>query len=235
MFDRVKLLYVQLDIQGVAKMKINKLNTVVVSGMAMKRIAFGLLLSTLLGTAHAGILSINTPVAKTFSGYNGQPETITGPESSGFWGSLVTDSAGTFSATYLGNESAFVDKFTLNIAGSLLEANALGTTISTLVGSGLVDFSFSDNSGGGHTFANGQAQTPVLGFMIMPGQNIEGFGAFDYILGFNDSATGDADYDDFVVGVKFVAAAVPEPETYAMMLAGIGMMGFMVRRRKNQA
>jgi PEP-CTERM motif len=31
-----------------------------------------------------------------------------------------------------------------------------------------------------------------------------------------------------------LAAAVPEPETYAMMLAGFGMMGFMVRRRKNQ-
>jgi hypothetical protein len=26
--------------------------------------------------------------------------------------------------------------------------------------------------------------------------------------------------------------AVPEPETYAMMLVGLGMMGFMVRRRK---
>jgi hypothetical protein len=26
-------------------------------------------------------------------------------------------------------------------------------------------------------------------------------------------------------------AAVPEPETYAMMLAGLGMMGFMVRRK----
>lgn len=29
-----------------------------------------------------------------------------------------------------------------------------------------------------------------------------------------------------------VAAPVPEPETYAMMLAGLGMLGFMARRRK---
>lgn len=215
-------------------MKINKLCTAVVLSMDMRRIALGLLLSTLLGTAQAGVLSINGGSTVNFTGYDGQPLTVTGAETTGSFGSLVTDSAGTFFATYLGNESAFVDKFTLNIAGTLLEANALGTTISTSVGSGLVNFSFADNSGAGHTFANGQAQTSVLGFAIMPGQNIEGFGTFDYILGFNDSATGVADYDDFVVGVKFVAA-VPEPETYAMMLAGIGMMGFMVRRRKNQA
>jgi hypothetical protein len=28
-------------------------------------------------------------------------------------------------------------------------------------------------------------------------------------------------------------AAAPEPETYAMLLAGLGLMGFMARRRKN--
>jgi len=27
---------------------------------------------------------------------------------------------------------------------------------------------------------------------------------------------------------------VPEPETYAMMLAGLGLMGFVVRRRKGR-
>ena len=37
------------------------------------------------------------------------------------------------------------------------------------------------------------------------------------------------------VFTQVVAAPVPEPQTYAMMLAGLGMMGLMLRRRKSQA
>jgi hypothetical protein len=33
----------------------------------------------------------------------------------------------------------------------------------------------------------------------------------------------------------FLIAAVPEPETYAMMLAGLGLLGFVARRRKQIA
>jgi hypothetical protein len=33
----------------------------------------------------------------------------------------------------------------------------------------------------------------------------------------------------------FLIAAVPEPETYAMMLAGLGLLGFIARRRKQKA
>jgi hypothetical protein len=32
--------------------------------------------------------------------------------------------------------------------------------------------------------------------------------------------------------ITAVAAPVPEPETYAMMMAGLGMMGFIARRRR---
>jgi hypothetical protein len=35
-----------------------------------------------------------------------------------------------------------------------------------------------------------------------------------------------------VVTYNYVAAPVPEPETYAMMLAGLGLMGFVLRKRK---
>lgn len=37
------------------------------------------------------------------------------------------------------------------------------------------------------------------------------------------------------VFTQVVATPVPEPQTYAMMLAGLGMMGLMLRRRKSQA
>ena len=40
---------------------------------------------------------------------------------------------------------------------------------------------------------------------------------------------------DTAFSVTFDAAPVPEPETYAMMLAGLGLLGFAARRRKQQA
>jgi len=113
---------------------------------------------------------------------------------------------------------------------SLLETNAIGTTVSTNVNAGIVPFAFFDSVGS--FFFNGTNQTPVLGFTIMDGRTTEQYGSFDYIIGFNDSANSDADYDDFVIGVNF--APIPEPETYALMLAGLGIVGFAARRRKNQ-
>jgi hypothetical protein len=44
------------------------------------------------------------------------------------------------------------------------------------------------------------------------------------------SAQGTYYLDNFTVNVT--AAPVPEPETYAMMLAGLGALGFMARRRR---
>jgi hypothetical protein len=209
----------------------------------MKRILLGVFISAIWGMSQAatlpvpqtGALAIDNTSFISFSGYNGQPATVTGAESYGFWGSLVATTAGIFTATYLGNESGYVDSYHFGAGnGALLESNQLGATISQSVGAGLLNFSFSDNAGLGHTFANGDQQQQVFGFAILNGQTNK-YGTFDYLLGFNDSYSGDADYDDFVVGVNFTSMApVPEPQTYAMILAGLGLLGFSARRRKGE-
>ena len=195
----------------------------------MKKIILATLLTALFGVAQASTLNIANSSAISFTGYSGQPLTVTGAQNTGFWGSLFSTTAGTFSATYLGNESGFTNNFSFGLGNSLLESNLLGRTITSSVGAGTIGFSFSDNSGTGNTFSNGSVQTRPLGFAILNGQT-NAFGTFQYLLGFNDSFTGDADYDDFVVGVNF--SPVPEPETYAMLLAGLGLIGYSARRRK---
>ena len=55
-------------------------------------------------------------------------------------------------------------------------------------------------------------------------------GAYDLIIGFNDGMRVDADYDDMVIGLT--VAAIPEPESYALMLAGLAAVGFIARRRQ---
>ncbi|MBI5891298.1 MAG: hypothetical protein HZB47_11580 [Nitrosomonadales bacterium] len=117
--------------------------------------------------------------------------------------------------------------------GSLSESDSVGASTSATVEAGTVAFSFSDSAGLGHTFSNGDQQQSPFGFAILNGQTNQ-YGTFDYLLGFNDSYASDADYDDFVVGVKFASMTpVPELQTYAMLLAGLGLFGLSARRRKD--
>ena len=51
------------------------------------------------------------------------------------------------------------------------------------------------------------------------------------ISGYVVGGTTDASWA--VDNINYTAAAVPEPETYGMMIAGLGLMGFMVSRKKS--
>lgn len=155
-------------------------------------------------------------------------------------GQLSTDVAGTITFTYLGQESGFADGLELIVgSGAKITETTAGISVSADIGPGLVDFKFYDSNNS--LAANGGSWTKgssigliTTGFSTTGATGTLPAGSqFDYVLGFNDSGTGHDDWDDYVVGVNFTAA-VPEPETYALMLAGLAGVGFMARRRQRR-
>lgn len=200
------------------------------ANLALISLTSTLLLSSV--TAQAENLSVAQSTPITFSGYNGQPANVTGLFTTGSLGSIVANGPGTITFTYLGNESGYSNAFTFS-GITFTESNAIGSSASALVGAGTLDFSFSDNRGA--TFSNGSTATPVLGFAILNGNLTPvvgpNYGPFDYVLGFNDSSAGDADYDDFVVGVNFTPiSAVPLPASLPLLAAALGLFTFARRR-----
>jgi hypothetical protein len=152
---------------------------------------------------------------------------------------LVNTTAGILTATFLGFEALDTDTFTFSLgSGTLSNKGTVGDSIAGIVGAGLLDFTFRDQFMG-TLIGNGQnlgdfTSYAVLGAFV--GSVFTPFtlgGTYDLILGFNDGLRVDADYDDMVIGIRVVA--VPEPETYALMLAGLGAVGFIARRRQRRS
>jgi hypothetical protein len=140
--------------------------------------------------------------------------------------------------TYLGKEAGFPNNFYSQFsAGGIVFQNtpqtAIGTTVSVVTNSGgLLPFAFEGYTGNyarnaGTWDPNASIGLIAENYTILSGA---GAGTYSYILGFNDTYTGHNDWDDMVIGVNI--APIPEPETYAMLLAGLGLMGFVARRRK---
>jgi hypothetical protein len=152
-----------------------------------------------------------------------------GAYTSGDMGYFTADADGRYSLTYLGQESTYDDGVRIVADGQALhESDTIGTTIigSMTMGS-LLDFTFF--SSGGDDVANGVGMSGHSSFAVL-GRNVTtSAGTFAYIVGYNDSYRHD-DWDDFVIGINPMAP-VPEPSSYALLLAGLGVVGFSARRR----
>lgn len=105
------------------------------------------------------------------------------------------------------NLAAGIYNFTLTFSGQWLTLNSAATKLNGIAPSFLSD-------SGKMTF-----------------MGIEGTGTTPFVL----TLVGSADKSTAMYSGELSVAAVPEPETYAMFIAGLGALGFMARRRRQQA
>ena len=175
-------------------------------------------------------------------GWGGNGSTLdTAICTSGNAGTLVANTAGFFEATYLGQVAGFPNQYSSNgmsFFGSnvpLPDYTALGTSLGGMgVSAGsTVAFSFTDG-GDSSVFANGQANTAVQGFIFLDAAvwNALHSTAYDFLIGYNDTAKVNADYDDYVVGV---VNHVPVPAALPLMASAPGLFGLSRRKSKKAA
>jgi hypothetical protein len=202
----------------------------------MKRVLTALALASCALAAQAQVTFNDGTQRPSFAGYNpnGAAGTL-GPVVGGREDATIMTTAGTLTATFLGFEALDNDAFTFTLSsGTLSNKGALNATVFGPVAAGMLNFSFADLTTG-TTVGNGQNLGDFTSYAVLGSFDGAVFtpftlnGAYDLILGFNDGLRVDGDYDDMVVGLR--VTAVPEPETYALMLAGLGALGFVARRR----
>lgn len=155
----------------------------------------------------------------------------------------LTDGSGFFGDTFAaGNNGAtFADHFTFSVAGTMpMNFDAIVSSISRTADTGL-DFSgLSLYRVGGGTGTGGTAgdtlvasgtslQTGSMDVWTLSSDNLQ---AGDYYVMVGGNLVSDTSGS---FGGAVMLAPVPEPETYGMMLAGLGVLGFLARRRKQQA
>jgi PEP-CTERM motif-containing protein len=109
------------------------------------------------------------------------------------------------------------------------------------LGQGGIDARF-DFIGATPMFVSGGGSAEYGGSAIVVAGNsvsgVEGNGTVQFLgtyTGISWTNPVSENWYGFNVGIAAVANPVPEPGTYALMLAGLGIMGFMARRRRGQA
>ena len=203
----------------------------------MSKAISALALATFAMSAGAQVTFVDGTERPVFANYNPNGVAATlGPVVGGREDAMINTTAGLLTATFLGFEALDTDTFTFTLSsGTLSNKGALNASISGPVTAGPLNFTFADLFQG-TAIGNGQNLGDFTSYAVLGSFAGAVFapvtlgGTYDLILGFNDGMRVDSDYDDIVVGLK--VAAIPEPQTYTLLMAGLGAVGFIARRRR---
>ena len=210
-------------------------------------------LSFALASTTASAITVNSlQIANALSGSVMSSDAGWGPISSipqggytsGFTGTLTALETGIFTATYLGQAAAYGNFYqTEGTMNGTTNGGLIGSTNSTNVTAGqTVDFSFGEDNNGdaiadNGLFSNGDSNEQFRGilFFLNDYNLVDANGRlFDFLVGYNDSATVNSDYDDYVVGVINATdiSQVPLPAAFPLMASALGLFVLSNKRRK---
>lgn len=206
--------------------------------------ALALALFGLVGAAHATSLGFNAPVnvvAQTATFFGGTLldtaiTQISNPSYTGIARTAVYQTASGLDFYYqFANSSESIngiERFSGYNFASLGES--LVDVFQTSAAFGIFSAGTESSDGADRT------ATGVVGFSFIPSPNSKinpGTTSFTQIIRTNATAYTAGNFgllDGIGDNARGFATAVPEPETYAMFLAGLGMIGAIVRRRKDK-
>jgi hypothetical protein len=151
------------------------------------------------------------------------PQTLTLSNNAGFFGDVL-------GANHKG--STFADKFTFAVTGTTgMNLDAIISSVSSSATTGLDITGLALYGSNNMLVSTGSMmQSGSIDVWTLSTSNLMAGNYYLQVSG-NMVSAGAASFGG-AVSMSSMAAPVPEPETYGMMLGGLGLLGFMARRRK---
>ncbi|WP_229421646.1 FxDxF family PEP-CTERM protein [Massilia aquatica] len=141
----------------------------------------------------------------------------------------VLDNTANFGSSFLLNNqnNTFADKFRFSVTTVDHDFDAIVSSITRNASTGLdiTGLNLFSNTGSLIT-AGTRESTGAVDIWSLRADNLDVGSYYLQVSGKMVSGTGGS------FGGTVMLAPVPEPETYGMMLAGLGVLGFLARRRK---
>ncbi len=145
----------------------------------------------------------------------------------------ILDNSAYFGDSFAANNNGdtFMDRFVFNVTGVPHNLDAIVSSISRTATTGLDITAFGLFSDGGSLISTGSGSSGAQDVWTVSANNLAEGSYYLMVSGTMLSDTSGS------FGGAVMLNPVPEPETYGMLLAGLGVVGLLARRRKaaNQA